>query len=518
MKTVFVLFDSLNRHLLGPYGGRRIPTPNFDRLAKRSLTFDRHYVGSLPCMPARRDMLTGRLTFLHRSWGPLEPFDNAMPELLHRAGVYSHLITDHSHYWEDGGATYHNRYNSFEFVRGQEGDPWKAMVQPPWERLREKYHARQFSDQRRNYHSQHIINREFIKEEKDFPSVQCFAHGFDFLDRNRDADNWLLQIETFDPHEPFHAPARFKEPFDTGWNGPIRDWPRYGRVDELPAECEELRANYYAVVAMCDSLLGELLDYFDRHGLWKDTALVVTTDHGFLLGEHDFWAKNRMNLYEEIVHIPLFVHDPRHPSAGARSHVLTQSIDLAPTFLDLFGVSPAAEMEGHSVLAAARSATPLREAALFGYFGGAVNVTDGLYTYHRFPADLKTQEIYQYTVMPTHIHSPFTTEELSGASLSDGFPFTKGVKLLKVPVIERSPMYMNYGPGGLLESDTRLYDLRADPGQSHPLKGSEHEPRLLDIMARLMAANQAPPEAFRRLELAPPSLRAKAAGGSELAR
>ncbi len=149
MKTVFVLFDSLNRHLLGAYGGKRIPTPNFDRLAARSLTFDRHYVGSLPCMPARRDMLTGRLTFLHRSWGPLEPFDNAMPELLNDAGVYSHLITDHAHYWEDGGATYHNRYNTFEFVRGQEGDPWKAMVQPPWERLREQYHARQFSTERR---------------------------------------------------------------------------------------------------------------------------------------------------------------------------------------------------------------------------------------------------------------------------------------------------------------------------------------------------------------------------------
>ena len=153
-------------------------------------------------------------------------------------------------------------------------------------------------------------------EEKDFPSVQCFARGLEFLDTNRDADNWLLQIETFDPHEPFHAPARFKEPFDTGWNGPIRDWPRYGRVDELPEECEELRANYYAIVSLCDFLLGQLLDYFDRHDMWKDTALVVTTDHGFLLGEHDFWAKNRMNLYEEIVHIPLFVHDPRAAAAG----------------------------------------------------------------------------------------------------------------------------------------------------------------------------------------------------------
>ena len=82
MKLVFVLFDSLNRLALGPYGGTRLATPNFDRLAARAVTFDGHHVGSLPCMPARRDMQTGRLSFLHRSWGPLEPFDNAFPELL----------------------------------------------------------------------------------------------------------------------------------------------------------------------------------------------------------------------------------------------------------------------------------------------------------------------------------------------------------------------------------------------------------------------------------------------------
>src|SRR5690606_38294065 len=219
----------------------------------------------LPCMPARRDMLTGRLTFLHRSWGPLKPFDNAFPELLAKAGIYSHLVTDHFHYFADGGATYHNRYDSYDFVRGQEGDAWKAMVQPPWERLREMYHERQFSTEARDYKRNNVVNRQFIRDEKDFPSVQVFAKGLEFIETNRDADNWLLQIETFDPHEPFTAPARFKEMFDTGWNGPIRDWPRYGRVDELPAECEELRANYYAVLAMCDSLLGELLDEFDAH-------------------------------------------------------------------------------------------------------------------------------------------------------------------------------------------------------------------------------------------------------------
>lgn len=66
MRTIFVLFDSLNRRALQPYGGTTVDTPNFARLAQKCVTFDNHYVGSLPCMPARRDLHTGRLNFLHR--------------------------------------------------------------------------------------------------------------------------------------------------------------------------------------------------------------------------------------------------------------------------------------------------------------------------------------------------------------------------------------------------------------------------------------------------------------------
>ncbi|TKB30102.1 MAG: sulfatase, partial [Mesorhizobium sp.] len=109
----------------------------------------------------------------------------------------------------------------------------------------------------------------------------------------------------------------------------------------------------------------------------------------------------------------------------------------------------------------------------------AVNIADGRYTYHRFPADLARQEIYQYTLMPTHIFAPFSPEELSDARLAEPFPFTKGAKLLKVPVLERSPMYLNYGPGALLESDTRLYDLETDPGQTRPVTDAAQEARLI---------------------------------------
>ena len=70
MKTVLIMYDSLNKLSLQPYGNREIITPNFQRLARHSVTFDNFFAGSLPCMPARRELQTGRLNFLHRSWTP----------------------------------------------------------------------------------------------------------------------------------------------------------------------------------------------------------------------------------------------------------------------------------------------------------------------------------------------------------------------------------------------------------------------------------------------------------------
>ncbi len=85
--------------------------------------------------------------------------------------------------------------------------------------------------------------------------------------------------------------------------------------------------------------------------------------------------------------------------------------------------------------------------------------------------------------------------------MAEPFPFTKGVPLLKVPVIETSPMHKNYGPGCLLEDETRLYDVEADPGQERSLDDPATERRLLGLMRGLMVANDAPPEALARVGL-----------------
>lgn len=88
MKAVMVMYDSLDRNFLSPYGCGWTHTPNFERLSEKATRFDKFYVGSMPCIPARREQHTGRYNFLHRGWGPLESFDDSLPELLKKNGVY----------------------------------------------------------------------------------------------------------------------------------------------------------------------------------------------------------------------------------------------------------------------------------------------------------------------------------------------------------------------------------------------------------------------------------------------
>jgi len=500
MRAVFVLFDSLNRHDLGCYGGR-LATPNFDRFAARAMTFDNHFVGSLPCMPARRDMHTGRMNFMHRSWGPLEPFDNSMPEILAQAGVHTHLLSDHFHYLEDGGATYHNRYSTWEIIRGQEYDCWGALAEPPLAEFRRQYSDKHYNNPKQKNRLQHQVNRHFIREEADFPGPQCFARAFDFLDNNRSADNWLLHLECFDPHEPFVAPQRFHDRFATDYDGPILDWPHYGRSDNTPEETAQIRANYAALMTMCDEYFGRLLDYFDEHDLWADTALIVSTDHGFLLSEHDLWGKNMTPWYDELARIPLMLHVPGVTQPGTRSRMVTQTPDLMPTLLELFGQPIPDEVRAPSILS--RLGDEDGREVIFGIFGGPIGVADDRYRLIFYPPDLDDESLNEYTLMPTHLHSLFTPGELRDATLAPPLDFTKGVPLLRIPArvgAKRPP-----GPNREVfrSFSTMLFDIQADPTQATPIRDAAVEARLTAAILRELQAHDATPEFYRWMGLDP---------------
>ncbi|MGW4629206.1 sulfatase [Streptomyces rubiginosohelvolus] len=485
MKAVMVMFDSLNRHLLPPYGADWTHAPNFRRLAERTVTYDTCYAGSMPCMPARRELHTGRHNFLHRGWGPLEPFDDSMPEILKRQGVYTHLVSDHQHYWEDGGATYHGRYTSWEFFRGQEGDAWKGHVADP--EIPENLRAT-----RNDLWRQDWVNRQYLDTEAKQPQTLTFDAGLEFLRTNHTEDDWFVQIETFDPHEPFFTQDHYKDLYPHDYEGPHFDWPDYNRVTETDDQVSHARYEYAALLSMCDHSLGRVLDALDEHGLWDDTLLIVCTDHGYLLGEKGWWAKVVTPWYNELVHTPLFVHDPRRPDrAGTRDAALVQTVDLAPTLLDFFGAEIPPDMQGRPLRETDDVQQP-RDSALFGMFGGHVNVTDGRYVYMRACHDDTNQPLHEHTLMPTRIRGRFTPEELTGLTLAEPFTFTKGVPTLRIPA-HPSPLL------GPQRFGTLLFDLVADPHQEKPIIDDAVELRMLRLLVEGLRANDAPADQYARL-------------------
>ncbi|PNV62478.1 sulfatase [Clostridium sp. chh4-2] len=483
MKAIMLMFDTLNRHLLEPYGCAWTKTPNFTRLAEHGITFDRCYAGSLPCMPARRELHTGRYNFLHRGWGPLEPFDDSLPEILRKNGIYTHMISDHQHYWEDGGATYHQRYDSWEIVRGQEADKWKGQVKSP-----------EVPEHLGRGWRQDWVNRQYIDSEEKQPLAEVFRLGLEFLETNKKEDNWFLHWECFDPHEPFFAAERYKELYPHNYDGPQFDWPEYGPVTETPEEVQHCRYEYAALLSMCDAYLGKFLDFMDENDMWKETLVIVNTDHGFLLGEHDLWAKSLHPWYNETAHIPMFICDPRSKKAGQRRDSLVQNIDIPVTILKYFGLEAAADMNGCDLAPVIENDKKVRDYALFGMHGAQVNITDGRYVYMRSPVT-ENRPLYNYTLMPTHMRCMFSPEEMKSAVMHKGFGFTKGMPVMKINAAED-------GSGDISMKNTlvtALYDLEADPKQQNPIADEKIEHMMEKQMVKMMQENEAPPEQYIRL-------------------
>lgn len=487
MRAIIVMFDSLNRKFLEPYGCDFTKTPNFNRLKQHTVQFDTCYAGSLPCMPARRELHTGRYNFLHRSWGPIEPFDDSMPAILKSHGIHAHLVSDHGHYWEDGGATYHQRYNTWENFRGQEDDHWKGLAGGLSEPVKTQ---RPVLPYRERAFMQDQVNRTYLQDEKDHPQVKTFDAGLAFINDNIGRDQWFLQIEAFDPHEPFFTYEKYRELYPHDYQGAHYDWPDYAKVTEGPEEVEHIRCQYAALLSMCDGQLGRVLDMMDKHDLWRDTLLIVNTDHGFLLGEHGFWAKNYMPMYEEISHTPLFIWDPRFRVQNERRQSLVQTIDIPATMLEYFGIRRPQDMQGQPLKDVITNDQPVREAALFGTHGAHICCTDGRYVYMKSPQSSENKPLHEYTLMPTHMDHFFSGEELKTMQYHDPLPFTKEIPVMRFDVNSYVHAF-NYGD--------LLFDLTK--GQDVTIQDEAVRDHMERLMIQLMKENDAPAEQFERVGL-----------------
>lgn len=487
MRAIMIMFDTVSRQFLENYENKWVKTPNFKRLEEKCVRFDNFYGGSMPCIPARRELHTGKYNFMHRSWGPLEPFDFSVIEELKNSGIYTHLVTDHSHYFEDGGGTYHTRFNSWEGFRGQEGDRW---IPNDYGVVPTNRHPLSKEGISVNHHFSNITRQ--INEE-DMSSVLTMEAGMDFISKHLDKDDWFLQIETFDPHEPFYVPDRFRKIYDLV-DDPIFNWPAYGLVDqeENKEALTELRKEYASLLTMCDEYLGKVLDIMDENDMWKDTLLIVNTDHGFLLGEHGFLGKNFGPMYQEVIHIPFFMHVPDSEKNGIR-HALGQTVDIAPTLLDYFGLKTDVTMDGHSLLETVVTDKEVRDIAHYGVHGSFSCITDGKSTFMRANVNDDNGPLVESTLMPTHMRGFFNRDKLLAMKLVEGNRYSNGIPFLKIPT--HMPIYNSKSFGD------QLFDITKDPGQLDNLVGRVDTDEWIRKLTRGLKSFDTPSEELERLGL-----------------
>ena len=495
LNAVVVLLDSLNRHLLGAYGSREFATPNLDRFARRAVRFDTHYAGSLPCMPARHDLLCGALDFLWKPWGSIEIWEDPITVELARAGVTTMLVSDHPHLFEVGGENYHCDFTAWDYQRGHESDPWRTRPDPSW--VGAPSYGRG--------HTHYDDSRGYFRDEADFPGPRTLAAASRWLEHDAPHhERFLLFVDEFDPHEPFDTPEPYASLYDPDWRGPHLIWPPYTRagVGEgvlTEREARQVRACYGGKLTMIDRWFGGLLDALDRTGLWDSTAVIVCTDHGHYLGEKDAFGKPALPVYETLGHIPLMVAWPG--VAPGTCSALTTNVDVHATLLDLFGVRARQRTHGHSLAKLLRGETTrIRDWALSGYWGREVHVIDGVEKYARGPVGANAPlSVFsnRWSTMPVarlpQLRLPLPDER----ARLDRMPGSK------VPVI-RQP----FGAGDRLPfwamgefSGSHLWNLREDPDENRNLAGTPAEKRAEELLRAALAEIEAPDDQLARLGL-----------------
>ena len=493
---VVVLLDSLNRHMLGCYGGDVFETPNLDRFARRAVRFEKHHTGSLPCMPARHDLLCGALDFLWKPWGSIELWEAPVTVALRAQGVVSMLISDHPHLFETGGENYHTDFTAWDYQRGHESDPWKTRPDPSW------VGAPSFGRSYMPYDN----SRGWFRGEEDFPGPRTLSAAARWLDQNAGQhERFLLYVDEFDPHEPFDTPEPYASMYDPDWEGPHLIWPPYlkGALEQgvlTQREAHQVRACYGAKLTMIDRWFGELLAAMDRNALWDDTGFVLCTDHGHYLGEKDIWGKPAVPVQAPLGHIPLLIALPG-VAAGTTS-ALTSSVDLCATITDVFGVELAHRTHGRSLLPLLRGeCEAVRDSVLCGIYGRQVHLIDERYNYARGPAgpnEPLSMWSNRWSTMPVY---PRGGPELP---LPDSRAWLDRMPGSTVPVI-RQP----FREGDLLPFWTlgtppgnHLWNQLEDPGEEHDLAGTPIEKKLEEKLREALRAVEAPADQLERLGLA----------------
>ena len=346
--VLWICADDLAAYPLGCYGDQLAKTPNIDALAKSGVRFDRAYCNSPVCTASRQSFLTGRYP---RSVGVTQ-LKTALPDgtptlaTLFKAAGYNTLSVGKMHFNSQLKHGFDVRIDAPDHrkeltARKPQPLPDGVEVQPKWQ---------PFKDHARTWLNSKAL--PFGATAADMPGTFYAAKGAELLAAKRDKP-FFLMVSFYEPHSPFHFPVEDRGTFDPKkFTVPKvaadEDWhiPAIFR-DLTDAEKQGITAAYYTSAAFLDRNVGKVLDALKKAGLEENTIVVLTGDHGYMLGHHGRFEKHCC--YEPAVRAPLLVRLPGVTKPGSTS-ALTEFIDVAPTLLEACGVKVPDSVQGKSLL------------------------------------------------------------------------------------------------------------------------------------------------------------------------
>lgn len=392
-KILFITMDQMRADVLIGGLADAALMPNLQMLMSESVSFSNHFSVTTPCGPARASLLTGLYAMNHRSVRngvPLADHHTNIALELRKIGREPMLFgyTDTSPDpvgkppLDPDITSYEGLMTGFSEVVQMRFDtsyPWVADLASKGYDVSDYWKLFQAVDD-----GSGRIDAPTIYSAEDSDTAFLTNETLKHLNVRKDQD-WFAHITYIRPHPPYSAPEPYNkivDPIDIPSANAIGDLdavkaqhplndlffaePRFqymhrefdGHLDKMTEETRQsLRATFLGLAAEVDHHLGRIFDWLKETGQWDDTLIIVTSDHGEMLGDHFMWGKN--TTYDPSFHVPLVIRDPRNRgAAGTVVQDFVETIDLAPTILDWLGGTPPDVFDGYSLVPFLKGETP----------------------------------------------------------------------------------------------------------------------------------------------------------------
>ena len=276
-------------------------------------------------------------------WQPMGADEMTLQEVLQNAGYVTGMVTDVWHYFR-AGFNFHKGFHSWQFIRGQEADPY--LTEPSIQDAEEFMDPALRGKRMQNFLEQYVRNVDGRRYEEDCFAPQVFRTAEKWLQKNaRHYENFYLYIDCFDPHEPWDPPKEYVDLYDPGYKGKEYIFPQNGPCDHMTEEeIKHIQAMYSAKLTMVDRWFGHFMEKIDLMGLKEDTAILFVSDHGLQLGDHGIVKKMAYGLYTELLEAPMMLMMPGQGPKRVGGFV--QECDIAPTLLKQMGLELPESMTG----------------------------------------------------------------------------------------------------------------------------------------------------------------------------